>query len=275
MRMFRSLVLAVSLLTSVLVGTSAPNAAALSSVVGWLDPGWISVSADNSINVSGWALTSDYSTAALGVRIRVDCCSYYFPATNYRVANLYRPAVGAAYLAGSTSTGRFFGRLWSQFQGLAIGVTYSRGSTYQADIDIGATAWNPGTSNLEMLQVPIGSAQVQVIVGNYNSTIGSGNSGITGFGGSCPNISSPCTSIPICCAVYSANTVWLNSGNSILTTDLAQRRKVVSHEIGHSIGLAHPSSPGVPTVMTQGLIGGNVAGSPQIVDQGSINNAYI
>lgn len=49
------------------------------------------------IRIAGWALTSDYPTTPLGVRVLVDGAVYPMPSPGYFYANTYRPDVGAAY----------------------------------------------------------------------------------------------------------------------------------------------------------------------------------
>lgn len=76
------------------IGTTE-SVVALSPSIGWLDVATINP-LSKTVTVSGWALTSDYPLAALGVRVRIDS-SYPIPAGNYRLANTYRPDVGAAF----------------------------------------------------------------------------------------------------------------------------------------------------------------------------------
>src|SRR5690349_21500053 len=73
------------------------KASALSPSIGYLD-GIILVNPDTQqALIWGWALTSDYPAAALGVRIKVDGSIYPMPSPGYILANAYRPDVGAAY----------------------------------------------------------------------------------------------------------------------------------------------------------------------------------
>jgi hypothetical protein len=70
---------------------------ALSPAVGWLDTVVAVNSSSGQILIQGWALTSDYPLAALGVRIKIDGLLYPMPSPGYILANTYRPDVGAAY----------------------------------------------------------------------------------------------------------------------------------------------------------------------------------
>lgn len=85
---------AVAVVTALSVAPDA-RAQASSPVFGDLNVP-IGINADNTITVWGWAATSDYPQAAIGVRIRIGT-AYYFPASNYRLANLYRQDVATTY----------------------------------------------------------------------------------------------------------------------------------------------------------------------------------
>jgi hypothetical protein len=78
------------------VSVSAP-ASALSPSIGYFD-GIAAIDLPNqTVYIWGWALTSDYPTVPLGVRITVDGAVYPMPAPGYITADQYRPDVGVAY----------------------------------------------------------------------------------------------------------------------------------------------------------------------------------
>jgi hypothetical protein len=95
-RLFKAAV-AVVISAGVLAVQSAP-VSALSGVVGSFD-GVIAISGsgNGSILLQGWALTSDYPTVPLGVRITIDGVLWPMPSPGYITANTYRPDVGAVY----------------------------------------------------------------------------------------------------------------------------------------------------------------------------------
>jgi hypothetical protein len=78
--------------TTVLHGTDAQ---ALSPTFGWFDS--VVVEHSNTIRLRGWAATSDFPTTPLGVRAVVDGSIYFFPDTNFRIADTLRTDVGASY----------------------------------------------------------------------------------------------------------------------------------------------------------------------------------
>jgi len=292
----------------VLIVGGSRTASALSPTFGNVDS--VTLNPDDTMKVVGWAATSDFPTVSLGVRVQIDGSYYTFPMTNFRRANVYRPDVGAAYpgygdyhgfefsvpvpnglhmvcveaqnsgfynIIGSClyigASGRYTGRLWQQTQGQVRTTTFSRGTTWQSDIDAGALTWNAG-AHLDVNAVAIGSQNVQFLVANYNSVLGVYAYGLTGFD-TCPNIGSPCDiSQPMSGPAFASATIWINSGHPDLLASQALRRKVTAHEMGHALGLFHPPNLQLPTVMGQGPIVGMVSGAPTSYDLESINNAY-
>lgn len=89
-RLLRLAFMAASVIAVLAVGM--PQAYALSQCVGALDQ--ITVIPDGMIRVRGWALTSDYPTTPLGIRVLIDGQPSLI---TYRLANEYRPDVGAAF----------------------------------------------------------------------------------------------------------------------------------------------------------------------------------
>ncbi len=296
-------------LVSILSLHTAPRATALSATFGWLDTA--QPYSDNVLSVSGWAMTSDYPQAALGVRIRVDSSTYFFPAGNYRLANLQRTDVGAAYpgygnyhgfafmipMADGTHTvcaeaqnsgvyndlsgcrtvtmwgtnGRYEGRLWPHHQGVVLWLKYNYhgASALRTGIDDGATSWNPATrvfltdaqgapshitlSWQDFRQSPVLPADIVALTGNER----------------CLSIQAPCNfGSPHFGGPIQEGVIFLDESEPLMTKSSAARRWAVAHEMGHALGLHHPPSPGVATIMAYS------SDYPSDFDFGSINNAY-
>ena len=85
----------IALLTLVLGAqiVTAERSGALSQTVGQVDA-WSWDVWTGRLNVRGWALTSDFPTVPLGVRVTIDG---YSVTSDYSLANRYRPDVGQAY----------------------------------------------------------------------------------------------------------------------------------------------------------------------------------
>lgn len=81
-----------TLATTLASVVTAKPAAALSPTIGWLDQ--VTNVAPGRWLVSGWAVTSDHPTAALGVRIRI---AGRVLDPDHDLAAGYRPDVAAAY----------------------------------------------------------------------------------------------------------------------------------------------------------------------------------
>lgn len=63
--------------------------------------------------------------------------------------------------------------------------------------------------------------------------------------------------------------------NTSTISNTAQMQKSGAHELGHSIGLSHPPSGGMFSVMTQGSVGdANVSTTPSTYDVGSSDILY-
>ena len=82
-------------LVAALMFQSAKPASALSPSVRFIDS--VSLDPDNVAVVKGWAFTADYPTVGLGIRIILDGIVLAWP--TWRVANEFRPDVGAQYPA--------------------------------------------------------------------------------------------------------------------------------------------------------------------------------
>jgi hypothetical protein len=282
-------------------------AGALSPTFGWLDG--VTIFGDGTLYVSGWSATSDSPTVALGVRVKIDG---QLAIPNYRFSNEYRPDVGAAYpgygnyhgftftvpaisgthtvtieaqnngvyndlsgprtyTLGAAPLRRFVGGSHAVLVGTRQNYYWFRsGTTYDWQIDNAMVAWQATPTNL--------------YVGRFTSTAGTQFDfypqpyaqswwGLTTI--------YPCplqNYLTVAGCTYTYGNISLNTSTlGVESDDL--KRKVVGHEAGHALGLAHPPS-GSTSMMNQGCLGGlplcpsGVVRDPAPYDTASFNTLY-
>ena len=173
----------------------------------------------------------------------------------------------------SSSFNRFGGGLFPQVPNQVLTLTYYR-PLWQADVDAGATAWNPATRVDFVPTTNQASAQVLVSITDLTPQLGAGVQGITGYVPWSTTATAAWAdqgSLPRLNRTFSQNRVFLNTTGPQMT-DPAIRRKTISHEFGHALGLAHPWNPGVGTVMH--AESSFRSSAPMTFDLNSVNNAY-
>jgi hypothetical protein len=156
-----------------------------------------------------------------------------------------------------------FGGEWP-YNGSNLTVYYSYGGShrYLGNVSQGVSNWNHAGTHVQFAEWPGAPYAVDVPIIDVNTS--ESWWGMTVFQEDCSSCG------------YTRNTVELNEHTLAAESD-AQRTKVATHELGHTLGLEHPYgyvSPSVPSVMWQGSLGGSVTETPQPFDVERVNGMY-
>lgn len=282
-----------------------PKASALSPVVGWIDG--VSLNG-NVMTLSGWALTSDYPGAAIGIRVLIDG---QLAIPNFRVANEYRPDVGAAYpgygnyhgflftvpaphgnhtvtaqgqnsgvynlLSGSIGYSlpdqgnlrRYWGGSFPADPGANLAWTYFRsGTTYDWQIDYAMAAWDATATNLQITRTLSTDTTNRY---RFYTEYNAASWWAYTDSRLCPGTGGAANVVLGCTYAYS--NITLNTRTLAGETD-DQKRAVVAHEAGHAMGLWHPPAGAATSIMNGGYISATRPRDPAAYDVTGVNTLY-
>lgn len=157
-----------------------------------------------------------------------------------------------------------FGGEWPYHgNSLQLYYSYSGGHRYLGNVTQGAENWNHAGTKVHFSPWPGGQVTDDVPFVDVNTS--ETWWGMTIFA------NHDCST----CG-YTQNSVELNQHTLDPESD-AQRTKVATHELGHTLGLEHPggwTSTSTPSVMWQGLLNGTVKETPQPFDTQRVNGMY-
>lgn len=164
------------------------------------------------------------------------------------------PASGQWHIdiSGSTSEGRWLGRLWQHGQGQVRSVTWYRTSNATSfagsDFDTGIENWEAGTPNLTVSRTNSQNSNNVWTTAADLSWINSTLRGRARYAGTCAGITSSCPPLVWSGAAYSQNYMWINTVGPGMGAG-SNRRRTIAHEFGHTLGMAHIPNPGSEVVM--------------------------